>query len=203
MHPDLIVEEEEGSWRVRLMDDGIPPLMVVPYGKEVLRDSCPEAKAYLEARYQAAVGLVRGIWHRRQTLLHIGQAIVAVQGEFLRRGAAGLRPLTLKQVAEQAEVHESTVSRAVASKTMATPRGILPLRAFFSAALGGEGGAVSATAAKGRIRELIQGEDARRPLSDQYIADVLGKEGVDISRRTVAKYREEIGIFSSAKRKKH
>ena len=136
-------------------------------------------------------------------MVKVMECIAQKQREFFERGTAFLRPLTLQQVASEINMHESTVSRVTTSKYVQTPRGVFELKYFFSSSLGTrDGGEVSAKSAKDKIRRIIKGENPRNPLSDQKIADILKGEGLNIARRTVAKYREEMFIPSSDKRKK-
>jgi RNA polymerase sigma-54 factor len=152
---------------------------------------------------RAAAWLIKSIHQRQRTLYMVTSSIVKFQRDFLDHGVSQLRPLVLKDVANDIGMHESTVSRATAGKYVHTPNGTYELKYFFTTGLrGGRGEEVSAESVKERIRTIIAGEDARHPLSDQYIAELLAKEQVDIARRTVAKYRELMGILPSSKRKK-
>jgi len=157
---------------------------------------------FLEERVSSAQRLVRSIAQRQKTLLRVSEAIFKVQRDFLERGLAHLRPLKLAQVAEMTGVHESTVSRATSDKYVQTPRGMFELKYFFSPGLAAAAGSdVSARSMKETIRELILGEDRRRPYSDQKLAELFKRAGVTIARRTVAKYREDLKLLPASKRK--
>ena len=151
---------------------------------------------------RAAAWLIKSIHQRQRTLYMVTSSIVKFQRDFLDRGVSQLRPLVLKDVANDIGMHESTVSRATAGKYVHTPQGTFELKYFFTSSLrSGRGEDVSAESVKDKIRGIIAKEDAKKPLSDQYIAEMLGKEQIDIARRTVAKYRELMGILPSSKRK--
>jgi len=162
-----------------------------------------QAADYLRNWFQSAVWLVRGIEQRRQTLYRVTQVIVEKQRAFLDHGVDCLKPLTLREVAEELGMHESTVSRATQNKYVQTPRGLFSFRYFFPSGVDSSSGGASAKSVKKRISEWISGEDKQKPLSDQQIADLLRAEGIRISRRTVAKYREELGIPSSMARRRY
>jgi RNA polymerase sigma-54 factor len=162
-----------------------------------------KAADYLRNWFQSAVWLVRGIEQRRHTLYRVTRVIVEKQRAFLDHGVDFLKPLTLREVAEELGLHESTVSRATQNKYVQTPRGLFSFRYFFPSGVDSASGGTAAKSVKKRISELIQGEDKRKPLSDQQIADLLRDGGLRISRRTVAKYREELGIPSSMARRRY
>jgi RNA polymerase sigma-54 factor len=162
----------------------------------------PEAKGYIQEKMRAAAWLIKSIHQRQRTLYMVTTSIAKFQRDFLDRGVSQLRPLVLKDVANDIGMHESTVSRATAGKYVHTPQGTFELKYFFTSSLrSGHGEEVSAESVKERIRTIIAKEDGRRPLSDQYIAELLAKETIDIARRTVAKYREQMGILPSSRRK--
>ena len=166
------------------------------------QNGSPEARGYIQEKMRAAAWLIKSIHQRQRTLYMVTSSIVKFQHDFLEGGVAFLRPLVLKDVANDIGMHESTVSRATAGKYVHTPQGTFELKYFFTSSLrGGQGSEVSAESVKEKIREIIAKEDAKKPLSDQYIAELLGKEQIDIARRTVAKYRELMGILPSSKRK--
>ena len=201
--PDVYITKVSGEYVITLNDDGLPYLRVSGYYKRMLgTDPSGEAKGYLQEKMRAASWLIKSIQQRQRTIYLVTQSIVKFQREFFERGIAGLKPLVLKDVANDIGMHESTVSRATAGKYVHTPQGTVELKFFFTSSLRAGGGEdVSSESVKQRIREIIQAEDARHPYSDQYIAAMLGKENVDIARRTVAKYREMMGILPSSKRK--
>jgi RNA polymerase sigma-54 factor len=206
--PDLIVENVDGKYVVYLNDKNIPRLRVSQsYHDELLkdtRDSDKETREFINSRLKSARWLIQTIEQRRRTMVKVMESIVRKQREFLEKGTAYLRPLTLNQVASEINMHESTVSRVTTNKYVQTPRGVFELKFFFSSSLGTEdGGEVSAKSAKDKIRRIIERENARSPLSDQKIADMLKKEGLNIARRTVAKYREQLGILPARMRKEY
>jgi RNA polymerase sigma-54 factor len=162
-----------------------------------------EVRHYLEERLQAAVWTLRCLEQRRLTLYRVGQSILDGQPDFFLRGTRHLRPMTMREVADTVGVHESTVSRVVANKHAATTHGMLPLRFFFSSGLEYRGGdPVSARSVKRMIRDLAQGEDRLQPLSDQQLTAILQASGVCVARRTVTKYRQEMGLAASAVRRR-
>ncbi|MCP4230153.1 MAG: RNA polymerase sigma-54 factor, partial [bacterium] len=146
---------------------------------------------------------IRAIHQRRKTIEKVTRSIFERQRDFLTDGASGLKPLTMDEVAEDIEMHVSTVSRAVADKIVETPRGLLPLKFFFTGGLPGDGGEVATEKVKSLIREIVAGEDTAKPLSDDAIVEKLNGEGVELARRTVAKYRKELKIPSKYERKKY
>ncbi|MCL6576618.1 RNA polymerase factor sigma-54 [Kyrpidia sp.] len=204
--PDVTIERVGGDYVVMVHDRLTPHLHINPIYRRIAstQGADREAKSYLSKKIQSAMWLIRSLEQRRQTILRVTEAIVELQRDFFDRGLEYLRPMTLRQVAERVGVHESTVSRATTGKYAQTPRGVLELKYFFSSGVqtrGGEG--ASAESIKAKIRKWIQEEDRSDPLSDQRLADLLQQEGIRISRRTVAKYREELRIASSAQRRRH
>jgi RNA polymerase sigma-54 factor len=146
--------------------------------------------------------LIKSIEQRRQTLYKVVESILKYQKEFLIHGDKRLVPLTLKDVAEDIEMHESTISRATSGKYVQTPRGVFELKYFFTTGLSGKSGEVSATSVKSIIKGIIDSEDQKKPLSDQVISNILKEKGMEVSRRTVAKYRDELKIPSSSRRRR-
>lgn len=202
--PDITVERVNGKYVIIINDTGVPQLTINPYYRNVAREGDAESRSFIEGRINSAVWLIKSIEQRRRTLYNVMEAIIELQQPFFDEGPKHLRPLIMRQVAERIEMHESTVSRAIAGKYVNTPHGLFSLRSFFSSSLQGSGGEdVAAAKVKQKIRELIEQEDRRHPLSDQVLSEVLAKQGVQVSRRTVAKYREEMQIASSAKRKRY
>lgn len=202
---DVIVRKVNGKWQVDLVDEGLPRVHLSPRYLKLLerRKEDPEAASFVREKMRQAIWFLRAVEQRHSTVLRVAQAIVRRQEEFFEQGLAGLKPMVLKDVADEIGMHESTVSRVVQAKYMDTPRGLLPFKFFFhsslSHALAGE---VSSVAVKAKIRELILGEDPAKPLADARIARQLNRQGIRIARRTVAKYREEMGIPSSELRKR-
>jgi RNA polymerase sigma-54 factor len=201
--PDVLVHKVGEEYVVTLNEEGLPRLRVSSFYRRMLgQNGSPEARGYIQEKMRAAAWLIKSIHQRQRTLYMVTSSIVKFQQEFLDKGVAFLRPLVLKDVANDIGMHESTVSRATAGKYVHTPQGTFELKYFFTSSLrGGQGAEISAESVKEKIREIIAKEDAKKPLSDQYIAELLGKEQIDIARRTVAKYRELMGILPSSKRK--
>ncbi len=201
--PDVYIHKVGDEFVVTLNDDGMPRLRVSQFYRKVLsNDGSREAKGYIEDKMRAAAWLIKSIHQRQRTLQLVTESIVRFQRGFLEKGVAQLRPLVLKQVADDIGMHESTVSRATANKYVHTPQGIFELKYFFTSSLKGKDGEdVSAESVKKRIQEIIAAEDPKKPHSDQYIAQLLANESIAIARRTVAKYREMMGILPSSKRK--
>jgi RNA polymerase sigma-54 factor len=204
--PDVIVRADgRGGWRVALNPAALPRLLVDrDYAASVSATRCKETKRFLSTCLQEAGWLRRSLDQRARTILAVAVEVVRVQGAYFERGGAGLRPLTLKMVAEEIGMHESTVSRVTANKLMATPRGTVPMKAFFTASIaaadGGE--AHAAGAVRERIRALVAAEPSGKPLSDDMLVKQLGAEGIEVARRTVAKYREAMRIPSSVERRR-
>lgn len=201
--PDLEVRKIDGEWRVTLNDEGLPRLRVSPRYVKLLQSRSVDGQtaSYLRERMRAALWFLRSVEQRQSTILKVAEALVRRQRGFLEIGVAGLRPLVLRDIADDIGMHESTVSRVVANKFIATPRGVFPLKFFFHSSIShAVEGDISSVVVKERIRALIEAEDPRRPLSDARVARQLNRQGIRIARRTVAKYREEIGIPSSEQR---
>jgi RNA polymerase sigma-54 factor len=202
--PDITIERHNGNYVIIINDNNIPHLTINSQYRRIVREADNEAKKFVEGRINAAVWLIKSIEQRRRTLYNVVETIIEMQRDFFDYGPKYLKPLTMKRVADQLGIHESTVSRAIANKYADTPQGLLNLRAFFSAGLQGlDGVSTSSATVKRDIKELVTGEDMSQPLSDQAIAEILARRGISVSRRTVAKYREELGIQSSAKRKRY
>ncbi len=159
-------------------------------------------REYAMEKYRAALTLIKNIEKRKSTILRVTEAIMEVQRPFLERGVEALKPLTLREVADMVSMHESTVARVTSRKYVETPQGTYPLKFFFSSSIETEGAeAVSSRVIKEKLQAIIGGEDARRPLSDQKIVELLRKDGYDIARRTVAKYREQLKILPAKYRR--
>lgn len=202
--PDVTIERVAGNYIIIINDHNVPHLTINPYYRRVVRDADSEAKKFVEGRINAAIWLIKSIEQRRRTLYNVVETIVELQRDFFDHGPKYLRPLTMKRVADKVGIHESTVSRAIANKYADTPHGLFSLRAFFSAGLqGADGETLSAATVKRQIKELVAAEDASQPLSDQALTEILTGRGVAVSRRTVAKYREELNIQSSSKRRRY
>jgi RNA polymerase sigma-54 factor len=201
--PDVYVSQHEEEWVTSLSPDNDPKLKLNDYYIKLLRQAGGEDKNYLNGRLQEARWLLSSLELRNRTLLKVSQCIVEQQENFLEEGEIAMRPLILKEVADLIGVHESTVSRATTRKYMLTPRGLFELKYFFSSHVRTmDGRTISATAVKARIQILIENEPQTRPLSDQEISTLLREAGIQVARRTVAKYRESLGIGSSSERKR-
>lgn len=204
--PDVIVEKIDGEYVVSTNEYSIPHLMVSPYyttlSKETKNDE--EVSKYLTDKFNSAIWLIKSIEQRRQTIFNVVTAVVEHQKDFLDKGPKYLKTLTLKQVADVLGVHESTVSRSINGKYMQTPRGVYEIRYFFSSGVAGrDGEGLSSNSIKTFIKEIIAGEDPKKPYSDQEMVEILSERGIEISRRTVAKYREGMNILSSSKRRRY
>jgi RNA polymerase sigma-54 factor len=202
--PDIVVERVNDQYVILVNDTSVPRLTVNPYYRQVTKSSDSEARKFVEGRMNAAVWLIKSIEQRRRTLYNVMEAIIELQRGFFDGGPKFLQPLNMKKVAEHVHIHESTVSRAIANKYVDTPHGLFNLRTFFSTGLAGAGGEdVSATNLKQEIKALVAAENSADPLSDQAIANLFAARGITLSRRTVTKYREELGIAASTKRKRY
>ncbi len=202
--PDVFIHKLGDEYMVSLNEDAAPRLRLSGYYQRVLRDNDASAatKDYLQERLRSARWLVKSIYQRQQTIFKVANSIVKFQRGFFDHGISQLRPLVLKDVADDIGMHESTISRATANKYAHTPQGIFELKFFFTSSVKGAGGEdVSAETVKETIRNLVAAEDRRDPLSDQAIAESLRRSQVNIARRTVAKYRQALGILPSARRK--
>ncbi|MEW5921933.1 MAG: RNA polymerase factor sigma-54 [Bacillota bacterium] len=200
--PDIIVEKIDGQYLVS-SGDRIPQLVVNSFYRSMLRQSRDEnVRGFIKKNLEGALWFIKSIEHRKKVIHQVAVEIVRVQEPFLEKGLHHLKPLTLKTVAAAIGVHESTVSRATTNKYMQTPRGLYPMKFFFPGSVGGEAGTLFASAGiKQKLRELIEGENRSVPLSDHQLAERLREEGIKISRRTVAKYREELEIPASFMRR--
>lgn len=204
--PDIYVYKVGSEYVISLNEDGMPKLRVSPYYLKLLRNEDSENvpnKSYLNERLKAASWLIRSIHQRQQTIYKVTESIVKFQREFLDFGISRLRPLVLKDVADDIGMHESTVSRVTTDKYVHTPQGVFELKFFFTTGLKGADGDVSSSSVKERIKSIIGAESPDDPVSDQQIVEILKKENISIARRTVAKYRESLGLESSASRKRH
>ncbi|MFH1681246.1 MAG: RNA polymerase factor sigma-54 [Candidatus Eisenbacteria bacterium] len=204
--PDLVVERVDDEYVVSLNDLNVPRLRISRAYENMLVSSGGaaegEAREFIREKLTAANQLINTIERRRRTMIKVMKAIVEHQREFFDRGIRFLKPLTLQQVAEQIGVHESTVSRVTSSKYVQTPRGVFELKFYFSSSIRSDSGEdASAKRVKDRVRELVENEDRKNPLSDQKIVKELKKEGILIARRTVAKYREQMDILAARYRK--
>ncbi|TZE81235.1 RNA polymerase factor sigma-54 [Calorimonas adulescens] len=202
--PDAIIKEVRGNFEIIINDSVIPRLRINKFYRELLLNNSRNSEEfkYLNEKLQSAFWLIKNIEQRKTTLYNVIKAIVEYQRDFFSSGVSGLRPLTLKQIARTCGIHESTVSRATNGKYVDTPKGVFELKFFFKNGVSHEDGEVSSEVIKNLISEIIATESPRSPLSDLTITELLRERGIDISRRTVAKYRDEMGIPSSNRRKR-
>ncbi len=203
IEPDIFIYEKGDKFEVEINETGIPKLKLTnQYRKLISKKDLPEnTKKFLEEKLQKAIGIIKGIEQRRENLKNIVTALVKHQEEFLRKGKTHLKPLKLKDIADEVGLHESTVSRIISGKYAQTPVGVIPLKAFFSRSLSSDSGEVSTEKIKLMIKEIIENEDKRKPLSDETIAKILQNKGINIARRTVAKYRQELKIPGARERR--
>jgi RNA polymerase sigma-54 factor len=223
--PDVYVHKIGDDYVVTLNDDGLPKLKISNYYRSAMlaearvkgaarglegraggakpKTQNGQAKDYITERLRSAQWLIRSIQQRQRTILKVTKSILKFQREFFEKGSQHLRPLILKDVAEDIEMHESTVSRVTTNKYVHTPQGIFELKYFFNAGISKRGdGELASEAVKEKIKKLIEVEDTRHPYSDQKLVELLRDEGIAIARRTVAKYREQLNLLSSSKRRK-
>ena len=211
--PDIYIRKSGHEYLATLNEDGLPKLRISGYYKRELSKSKiasstmtsekkSEAQDYIQDKLRGAKWLIRSIYQRQSTIMKVTESIIKFQRDFFDHGVEHLKPLVLRDVADDIEMHESTVSRVTSNKYVHTPRGIYELKFFFNSSITKHGGDdLASEAVKAKIREIISNENDKKPLSDAKIVKILAEEQIDIARRTVAKYREMMGILSSAKRK--
>jgi len=200
--PDVTIQKVGEDYVVILNEEGIPRLRVNSLYRSLLRRSGDEAKQYVEQKLRSAVWLIKSVEQRQRTLRKVAQSLVNFQRDFLDKGLPFLRPLALRDVGDDISMHESTISRVTTNKYVQTPQGLFELKFFFHSGIASENGSmVSSVSVKKTIRDMVSGEDGGKPLSDQEIAQALQGQGLTIARRTVAKYREELGILPSHQRR--
>lgn len=204
--PDIFVIEVGGEFVVQVNDEGVPRLRVSNLYKSLIKsgENNAEAKEFVQDKLRAAMWLIKSIENRQKTIYKVANSIVRTQQEFFKKGPAFLRPMILKDIANEIGMHESTVSRVTTNKFMHTPIGTFELKYFFNAGIGGKNGGIdiAGESLKLKIKEMIGNEDPKRPLSDQKISELLSTKDIVVARRTVAKYREMMGVAPSSKRKK-
>lgn len=205
--PDIFIVEVAGEFVVQVNDEGVPRLRISQMYQNLLNANTAKndpTREFVQDKLRAAMWLIKSIQNRQQTIYKTAKAIVRQQQEFFKKGPKYLKPMILKNVAEEIGMHESTVSRVTTNKYMHTPIGTFELKYFFNTGVGGKDGGidVSSEVLRMRIKEMIENESPKKPLSDQKIAELLSRDEVNIARRTVAKYREAMGIASSAIRKR-
>ena len=204
--PEMTVKYVDGKYEVALQDSFIPPIRVSPYYRNMLKAGGrdPKVLKYVRGKITAGNWLISSLEQRRDTLQRMGNEIVRVQKGFFEEGLAGLQPLRMQDVADVIGVHVATVSRAAADKYIDTPRGVYPLKFFFTGGLDTTDGPKQARrSVEEELQSLIDSEDKKHPISDGEIVKQLKEKGVEIARRTVAKYRTQMDIPSSALRKEH
>lgn len=202
--PDIYIIDVAGEPQVKLNDEGVPRLRVSELYQKLLNHSDKETNEYVQEKLKSALWLIKSIDNRQRTIDKVAQAIVQNQRDFFKKGPAYLKPMILKDIAQEIGVHESTVSRVTSNKYVHTPLGVFELKYFFKAGIGGDKGGIDTTSEmiKLKIKKLIDEEPPMKPLSDQKIVDLLKKTDIVVARRTVAKYREMLDIPPSSKRKK-
>jgi RNA polymerase sigma-54 factor len=204
VEPDVYFRKVDDQWQAFLNEDDMPQLRLSPtYRRLLVKDASDrDVRNYVKERFTAAIQLMKNIEQRKHTILRVCQSIIARQDDFFIHGPDALKPMMIKEVAEEVGVHPSTVSRAVASKYAHTPQGVLELRSFFSESVNGpEGGAMSLLTLKRLVKKMIEEEDSTKPLTDDQIAKKLDDNGIHVTRRTVAKYREDMRIPSTHQRR--
>ena len=205
--PDVFVYKVGADYAIVLNDDGLPRLRVSQYYKDMLgqgNQSTAQAKDYLQGKLRSAMWLIRSIHQRQRTIYRVTESIFKFQRDFLDKGVEYLKPLVLRDVAEDVELHESTISRVTTNKYVHTPQGLFELKFFFDSPINRfHGESMASESVKKRIKQIVSAENPKKPLSDQRIVEILTGANIDIARRTVAKYREMLGIPPSSKRKKY
>jgi RNA polymerase sigma-54 factor len=203
--PDIYVYKSEGNFVIVLNDDGMPKLRVNPFYKRAItrkNEVSANAKEYIRDKMRSAAWLIRSIHQRQKTIYKVMESILKFQRDFFDKGVVHLKPMVLRDVAEDIGMHESTISRVTTNKYAHTPQGIYELKYFFNSSIKRvHGEDIASASVQAKIKKLIEGENPKKPLSDSKMADMLKADNIDIARRTVAKYREMMGILSSSKRK--
>ncbi|MBI5919810.1 MAG: RNA polymerase factor sigma-54 [Nitrosomonadales bacterium] len=194
--PDVIVERHHHSWRARLNPEAMPRLRINQVYANIMQGRNDQSTQQMAGQLQEARWFIKNLLQRFDTILRVSQAIVERQRHFFEHGEIGMRPMVLREIAEQLELHESTISRVTTQKFMLTPRGIFELKYFFGSGVSTDsGGACSSTAIRALIKQLVAQEDSRHPLTDSSLAEILAQQGIQVARRTVAKYRESLNIL--------
>jgi RNA polymerase sigma-54 factor len=192
---EVIVKKVKGIWIATLNDGVIPKLRINQVYADILKRNRENSNQYLQTQMQEAKWMIKNIQQRFTTILRVSQAIVDSQRNFFEHGEIAMRPLVLREIAEELELHESTISRVTTHKYMLTPRGVFELKYFFGSHVSTDaGGSASATAIRALIKQMVGEENPKKPYSDNQFADILGKQGIVVARRTIAKYRESLNI---------
>jgi len=203
--PDIYVYKSENDFVIVLNDDGLPRLQINAYYKKAMSRGekiTDETKEYLQEKLRSAAWLIRSIHQRQKTIYKVMESILKFQRDFFEHGIAHLKPMVLRDVAEDINMHESTISRVTTNKYAYTPQGIFELKYFFNSSIKRvHGEAIASASVQEKIKRLVESEDPRKPYSDSKMAEILKASNIDIARRTVAKYREMLGVLSSNKRK--
>ena len=199
---EVIVKKVKGIWIATLNDGVIPKLKINQMYANILKRNRDSNNQYLQSQMQEAKWMIKNIQQRFTTILRVSQAIVDRQRNFLEYGEVAMKPLVLREIADELELHESTISRVTNNKYMLTPRGIFELKYFFGSSVATDsGGTASATAIRALIKKLVEQENPKKPFSDNQITELLAKQGIIVARRTIAKYRESLGIEPASLRK--
>jgi RNA polymerase sigma-54 factor len=205
--PDVIVEKVDGEYQISLNNEQIPHLRISNLYKDIIasgNNHSSEVKDYIRDKIRGGKFLIRSIHHRQQTIFNIAEQIVSRQRDFLEHGPSHLKPMIMREVADAVGVHETTVSRAVSGKYMATPQGVFEMKYFFTSGYQtATGESLSNVSVKEAILDLVKHENGSAPLSDHEMVEILGERGIPIARRTVAKYRDELNILPSHMRRKY
>ncbi len=206
INPDVYVYKLEGEYVVSLNDEGVPRLKVNPYYRRILTEGChaqPEDRKYIQEKLRSALWLIKSIDQRQRTIYKVAKSIVKFQKDFLDHGIQYLRPLVLRDVAEDIQMHESTISRVTNNKYMHTPQGVYELKFFFNSGIPSlRGEAMASESVKSLLKEIIEQEDPRKPYSDEKLVQLLRERNITIARRTISKYREMMKILPSSERRK-
>ncbi|MDR9501066.1 MAG: RNA polymerase factor sigma-54 [Desulfurivibrionaceae bacterium] len=205
--PDVTLQKVDGEYVILLNDDGLPRLKISSYYRDILKKQAntpAETREYIQEKMRSAAWLIKSIQQRQRTIYRVMESILKFQYDFFENGVSHLKPLVLRDVAEDISMHESTISRVTSNKYVHTPQGTFELKYFFNSSIARNGGgdALSSESIRQRIRQLIQAENPDKPLSDKALADIFARDNIKLARRTVAKYREQLGILSSKFRKK-
>jgi RNA polymerase sigma-54 factor len=205
INPDIYVYKLEDEFVIMLNDDGMPKLRLNPYYKKAISRAgkiSGDTKGYLEDKMRSAAWLIKSIHQRQNTIYKVMQSILSFQRDFFEKGIAFLKPMVLRDVAQDISMHESTISRVTTNKYAHTPQGIFELKYFFNSSINRvHGQPIASASVQAKIRKIIESENPQKPYSDDKIAKLLKDENIKLARRTVAKYREQLGILSSAKRR--
>jgi RNA polymerase sigma-54 factor len=206
--PDIYIYRENDDFIIVLNDDGFPNLHINPYYEKAVENSAEkidrDTKSYLRERIRTASGLIKSIYQRQRTIYRVTDSILKHQREFFEKGIEYLKPMVLNDIAEDLEMHASTISRVTTNKYAYTPQGVYELKFFFNSSISKKGGdSIASVSVHDKIKKIVEEEDPKKPLSDDKIAKILKSQGINIARRTVAKYREALRILPSSKRKQY